>query len=468
MNPSLTFILPELIILAGAVIVLTAGVFGVRRHTVGILAFTTVMLGMLWLPGTLGAGHTFFNGMLVNDTFGFTMNFLLLFLTTLIILMSIGYAWPADHDTGEYYFFLITAAAAMMLAVSSGNLMMIYLAVETLSIISYILASYLKKDLYSTEAGLKYFLFGALSTGLMLYGISLIYGLFGTLDLGAIGTSLATTHPHDLTLILAAVLVFAGLAFKASLAPFHIWVADVYDGAPWPVAAFFSIAPKALGFALIVKIFFIYPYFIASSWTMIGVFLAMITMSIGNLSAFHQTSVKRLLAFSSVAQAGYMLAGLSTGIIGLPATFYYIIVYAFMNLGAFVCAASLSTERAPLDSFKGLARRSPAAAFIFSVFLLSLAGLPPLAGFLAKFMVIVAIMNTQHYILSAIFMINSVIAFFYYLKIIRTMYFDEPCNTALVPTPLFAALIQAICLTAVIILGIWPQFMLNVMSKIFS
>jgi NADH-quinone oxidoreductase subunit N len=385
----------------------------------------------------------------------------------LTVLMSMGYRWADNEDAGEYYFFLLAAAISMTFAVSAGNLLMIYLAVETLSIISYILACSFKKDLYSTEAGVKYFLFGALSTGLMLYGISLVYGLCGTLDLAGVGMKLAAGGIDTPTLALAGLLVFAGLAFKASLVPFHMWVADVYEGAPWPVAAFFSIGPKALGFALIVKIFFGSAAFMASGWTGLAIVLAILTMTLGNFAAFHQTSVKRLLAFSSVAQAGYMLAGLAAGVIGLKAAFFYIVIYAFMNMGAFAAAAFLSSERAELDSFKGLARRAPAGALVLSVFLLSLAGLPPLSGFLAKFLVIVAVVEAKEYILAGAVVANSVVAFFYYLKVIKAMYFETSTATGKIKIALGGQMVMGLCLVAVITFGIWPQPIMGILKLVF-
>ena len=467
MISSIQFVIPELILTCGALALLMGGVFGLRRKALGLMALFSVVMGFLALPGTPGAGNIVFSGMLTNDIFGFAMRAFVLLAAGLTLLMSMGYRWPDDEDTGEYYFFLLAAAISMTLAVSAGNLLMIYLAVETLSIISYVLACYFKKDLYSTEAGLKYFLFGALSTGIMLYGISLVYGLMGTLDLAGIGARLASGGIHAPMLALAGVMIFAGLAFKASLVPFHMWVADVYEGAPWPVAAFFSIGPKALGFALLVKVFLGFPAFVTSGWEGIAVALAIATMTLGNLAAFHQTSVKRLLAFSSVAQAGYMLAGLASGVPGVKAAFFYIVIYAFMNMGAFACAAFLSSERADLDAFKGLGRRAPAGAFIFSVFLVSLAGLPPLAGFLAKFFVILCAVDARQYVLAGAVVANSIVAFFYYLKIIKAMYFEETSSVEPIKVPLCGQMVLVLCLLAVVVLGLWPQPVMNILAVVF-
>lgn len=468
MSGSLLFVLPEQIMAAGAVVLLLGGVFGLRRGILGLTALLTLLAGVACLPGTLDGARVIFSGMLLNDMFGFVMRSFILLVAGLAVLMSIGYTWPDNDDAGEYYFFLLTATIAMTLAVTSGHLLMIYLSVETLSITSYVLACYFKKDFFSTEAGLKYFLFGALSTGLMLYGISLVYGIFGTLDLADIGRRMPEAGAHHPLLVLAAVLVFAGLAFKAGIAPFHMWVADVYEGAPWPVAAFFSIGPKALGFALLVRVFFGYSLFVTSSWAGVAVVLSIATMTIGNFSAFHQQSVKRLLAFSSVAQAGYILAGLASGALGLQAAFFYIFVYAFMNIGAFACAAFLSSERAEIQSFQGLARRSPFGAAFFSLFLLSLAGLPPLAGFLAKFFVVRAAVLTTHYGLAAAVMLNSLVAFFFYLKVIKAMYIDEPVTDARIGRiPVAGKVLIVLCALAVVVFGLCPSLLTGILARVF-
>ncbi|MBF0593604.1 MAG: NADH-quinone oxidoreductase subunit N [Candidatus Omnitrophica bacterium] len=471
MTSVMTFIYPELILVTGALLVLMTGAFGLKRRTIGLIAFLTVLAAALALPGTADVHQIIFSRMLINDVLGLSMRYFILLALGLAVLMAIATSWPDDSDAGEYYFFLLIAAVSMTLAVTAGNLMVIYLTVETLSIVSYLLACFYCKDLFSTEAGLKYFLFGALSTGLMLYGISLAYGIFHSLDLSVIGGVLAAGNVNSLLLITAAVLIFAGLAFKASLVPFHMWVADVYEGAPWPVAAFFSIGPKALGFALMVRIFLSYPAFMHSGWGAVAVFLAIATMTAGNLAAFHQSSVKRVLAFSSVAQAGYIFAGMATGSLGLKAAFFYIVIYAFMNMGAFASAAFLSTGRSTLESFQGLSRRSPSGALIFSIFLLSLAGLPPLAGFLAKFFVVWTALETRHFVLAGAVMANSVIAFFYYLKIIKAMYFDQPSTTeplSAINIPLTGKLLLVICLLMVIYLGIHPQPVMNILLSVFK
>ncbi len=468
MNHSVQFLMPEMVLVAGAIITLMAGVFGARRWLSGFLALGSLTVGIWLLTSALGSSGRIFSGMLVNDALGVIMRLFFLAATALAVLLSVAFAWKDDDDAGEYFFFLLVAAVSLMIAACAGNLMMIYLAVETLSVVSYVLAGSLKKDLYATEAGLKYFLFGALSTGLMLYGITLVYGLFGTLDLAGINARLMNTAVHAPTLVLAAVMIFAGLAFKAAIVPFHMWVADVYEGAPWPVAAFFSVAPKALGFALLVRIFFGCPAFMHSGLWGVASVLAMATMTVGNLSAFHQTSVKRLLALSSVGQAGYVLAGLATGLLGLQAAFFYLAIYLFMNMGAFVSAALLSPVQADIEAFKGMARRAPAGALFFSVFLLSLAGLPPLAGFMAKFFVIRAAVEVKDLWLAGFVVMNSVVAFFYYLKVIKAMYFDEPTAQGEVRISLSGYLLLFSCLSGVVLFGLWPGPLLSFLSVIFT
>ncbi len=465
---SLNFISSELIVLALGLVVLMGGVLGARRKFLGAAAITAVVAAIVFLPETMNIPGDIFSGMLTANFLGFSMRAFVLVGAGLAILMSINFRWPDDEHAGEYYFLLLTAVVSMMLAVSADNLLMIYLAVETLSIISYVLTCSFRKDLYSTEAGLKYFLFGALSTGIMLYGISLVYGLLGTLDLEGIGVRLAAGGVDLPLLVLAVLMVFAGLAFKASLVPFHMWVADVYEGAPWPVAAFFSIGPKALGFVLLIKVFFSYAVLMSSGWAWLAALLAIATMTLGNLAAFHQTSVKRLLAFSSIAQAGYILAAMATGLMGLKAAFFYLVIYAFMNMGAFACAAFFGeASHSDITAFKGLGRRAPLAALIFSIFLMSLAGLPPLAGFMAKFFVIMSAVAGAHYVLAGAIVANSVIAFFYYLKIIKTMYFEDCSSQEPVSLHLSGLFLFIFCLLAVLYFGIFPSGLMNILTIIF-
>ncbi len=467
MTNSFHFVSAELVLALGAFVILMAAVFGMERRTLAFVALSALILAIFRLPSTLPLGQSVLGGMVVNDIFGYGMRLFILLTVVMVVLMSMAYAWPQDEDMGEFYFFILIATVALDLAACAGNLAMVYLAVETLSIISYVLAGYFKKDLYSTEAGVKYFLFGALATALMLYGITLVYGLYGTLDMAHIGARIAGGDVQGPALVVAAVLIMAGLAFKASLVPFHMWVADVYEGAPWPVAAFLSVTSKALGFILLVRIFFSNAVVVAPFWGCVAPVIAILTMTIGNMAAFHQNSVKRMLAFSSVAQAGYIFAAMALGQVGLTAAFFYIAVYAFMNMGAFAAAAFLSPVNAQLEAYRGLGRRAPVMAFLFSVFLLSLAGLPPLAGFLAKFFVIWTAVEARDYILAGAVVLNSVIGFFYYLKVIKAMYFDEQ---AAVHDPRISwqgYLLVGGCVWGVVFLAIHPQAVLDILALMF-
>ncbi len=467
MSYSFNFISVELVLVLGALGILMAAVFGLGRKNLVFAALITVAFAIFRLPSTLPLGQPVFGGMLISDAFGYGMRLFVLLTVAMVIFMSMAYSWFQEEDSGEFYFFILIATVALDLAVCAGNLAMVYLTVETLSIVSYVLVGYFKKDLHSTEAGIKYFLFGALATGLMLYGISLVYGLCGTLDMGLIGTRLAAGEIQGPALVVAAVLILAGLAFKASLVPFHMWVADVYEGAPWTVAAFLSVTSKALGFVLLVRIFFSHAVVAAPFWGSVAPTIAILTMTVGNLAAFHQSSVKRMLAFSSVAQAGYIFAAMALGQTGLTAAFFYIAVYAFMNMGAFAAAAFLSPARSELDAYSGLGRKAPVMAFFFSVFLLSLAGLPPLAGFLAKFFVIRTAVEARDYILAAAVVLNSIIGFFYYLKVIKTMYFDHETSARDCPVSFLAYLLVGGCACGVIFLAIHPQAVLDILALMF-
>ncbi len=417
--------------------VLMAGAFGRYKSLAGELSLAGLILAAFVLPASFNAGPAAFSGMLVNDGLAMIFRPILILAAGMIILLSLGDKNLPAEDGPEYYFFLLVATVSMLLAVAANNLMMIYIALESISIVSYIMAGFLKRDVFSSEAGVKYFLFGALSTGITLYGISLIYGLFGTLDLNLIREILAAGEVNHLALSVALVLALVGFAFKCSLVPFHMWTPDVYQGAPTPVAAFFSVAPKAVGFAFFLRVFVENFQGVFSYWTPLAGFMALLTMTIGNIAALKQENVKRLLAYSTIAQAGYIFVGLAVGTPeGIKATLYYIFIYTLMNLGAFGCviavANTIKSDR--IEDYAGLYKREPLLAIVLTVSLLSLAGIPPLAGFLAKFFILASAVEAKYVLLAVAVVLNSVIALYYYAKIIKVMFLDEPKPLMVAPT----------------------------------
>ena len=363
---------------------------------------------------------------------------------------------------GEFYALLLLAGLSIMLASAAVNLVMIYLSIEFLSITSYVLTGYLRNDARSTEGALKYFIYGSAASAVMLYGFSLLYGATGTTDLAAIATALATGSATVQWLVVpATIMALAGLGFKIALVPYHQWSPDAYEGAPTPVTAFLSVGPKAAGFAVLIRFLLTALPDFQVSWTAVLAGVAIVTMSLGNLVALWQTNVKRLFAYSSIAQAGYMLIGLAalypqaeswtTGVNGL---LVYLFAYLFTNLGAFavIIAVENRTGSANIPDFAGLIHRSPFLALTMLVFLLSLIGIPPTGGFLGKLFVFGAAIQRRMILLAVVGIINSVVSVYYYYAIMRQMFFGEAGDTE--PIKLTPSLGFVVGINVVMVLGI--------------
>ncbi len=463
-SASIGYFLPELILAGAAIAVLIAGLFIRNKAVLGALCLAAIILSICNMPHSFQATGPLFSNMLINDSFSEFFKEITLLVMGLVILISIGYKPLDDESAGEYYFLLMSAAVAMMLAAASDNLIMIYISLEAISLISYILTAFLKHNRSSSEAALKYFLFGTLSTGVMLYGISFIYGLFGTTDLSAISSALLSSGVNGLAASVSLILIFAGLSFKCALIPFHMWVPDTYQGAPTPITAFLSAGPKAIGFAILIRIFLknFFPMF--PDWVDIVQAVSIITMTAGNILAINQEDIKRMLGYSSIAQAGYILIGFVVGTsLGIQAVMYYIIAYVLMNIGAFGCVILVfnSIKSDCIEEYSGLSRREPALAFCLTVFLLSLAGIPPLAGFFGKFMVFAAAIQSKYYMLAIAGVINSVLAVFYYVKVIKFMYLNDPRTSVKEPKPFPAKLAIIIALIGILVIGLFPVPFIN-------
>lgn len=455
------FILPETILLVFGLGILVYSLFTRNKNFLGGLALSAIVLAAISLPQAQASHAGLFFNMLTNDAFSCFFKAICLFISGIVILISMGYkALPDDH-MGEYYFLLLVATLAMLLAVSSNSLLLIYIALEMLSLASYVLVGFFKNDSLSSEGALKYFIFGALSTGIMLYGISFLYGLFGTTDLSAISHSLTSGATNTLVASVLLLLLLAGLCFKCALVPFHLWVPDAYQGAPTAVTAFISVGPKAVGFAVLLRVFTknFFPLYV--DWVEITMLISIFTMTIGNVIAISQNNIKRMLGYSSIAQAGYILMGIVVGTrAGMEGVLYYILAYAFMNLGAFGCVVLVSNSVGSdaIQDYAGLYKKDPVSAFTLSVFLLSLAGIPPLAGFFGKFLIFAAAIESRFIFLAIVAAVNSVIAVFYYVKVIKYMYLHEPGPAKTFEkksAPLQAAL--GIALIGVLLIGLYPH-----------
>ena len=436
------YLLPELVLLAGAAVVFLLDILWLRRVTSADRRLTWlpgVAIGVLLLAAVAmipSQGQTLTAAtMLSVDAFSLFFQALALMGVGLVILTAMPYMKGRTPFGGEFYAFLLITALAICLAVSANNLVLIYVSFEFLSITSYVLAGYFREDRKSGEAALKYFLFGATASAMMLYGMSLIYGATGTVDLVQISNTLAaSTQPNLIWLVVPAiVMLLAGFGFKASLVPFHQWAPDTYEGAPTPVTAFLSTASKATGFAILMRVFITaFAGAIAVRWVPVLVIIAVLTMSLGNLVALRQTNVKRLLAYSSIAQAGYILIGVAAAqanpnliFNGINGVLIYLLAYLFTNLGAFAVVIAIENEtgKVEIKDYAGLVKRSPWLSVLLLVFLLSLAGIPPTGGFIGKFFVFGAAVQSQMWVLLAIAAVNTVVAAFYYLNIARYMFF---------------------------------------------
>ncbi|MGB8646542.1 MAG: NADH-quinone oxidoreductase subunit N [Anaerolineae bacterium] len=375
----------------------------------------------------------------VADNFTHFFRIFALVAGIIILAGSFTYLRGRTAYRGEFFGLFALAVLAMVLMAGSTNLLMIYLATEFLSYISYILTGFLRENRKSNEASLKYFLYGAVTSATMLYGISLLYGATGSLSLNQIAAAFQANPANDNLALFAAALILTGFGFKIALVPFHQWSPDAYEGAPTPVTAFLSVGPKAAGFAILIRVFVsgIIPY--QGSWGILLAVISALTMTVGNVIALSQTNVKRLLAYSSIAQAGYMLIGLvglnlsgTAPIDGLNAVLIYLFAYLFTNLGTFLIVIAIENQTGATDisQYGGMIRRAPFLSAMLVFFMLSLAGIPPTAGFIGKFAVFTAALQSGQLPLAIIGVINSIISVFYYFRVLRPMFFEPALDAA--------------------------------------
>jgi NADH-quinone oxidoreductase subunit N len=474
MNQSIDYhaILPEMILSATILLVLIADAFLSARRKwftmpIGFVGTVAALVATLTL---IGEDRTTFNGMFVVDGFAVLFKIFFLAVALLVLLLSLRYFRDGRFYQGEYYFLLLTSFLGCLLMPSSRDLLMLFISLELVSAPGFLIAAFRKSDPRSNEAGLKFFLIGVLSTAVMLYGMSLIYGVAGSLNLGEIAAALSGPLPRgEETLVLAAILfVVAGFAFKVSAVPFQFWAPDTYEGAPVPVAAFLATASKAAGFAGLLQLMFVAFVNQHEFWTPIFAALSIATMTIGNLVALQQQQVVRLLAYSSIAQAGYMLlpfalvsSDAAVNQDAFAAAVTYILIYAIMTLGAFAVVIAMSRESRGLliSDFAGLGRRSGLLAFAMTVFMVSLAGIPPTAGFWAKFVVFGAAIERGGIgtVLAVIMIVNSVISLYYYLAVPRQMLFVEPEQDRPLMSPGLVTAVTVITTVAVVAVGVWPE-----------
>jgi NADH-quinone oxidoreductase subunit N len=461
--PDFVAFIPELILTVAVCLLLFIDLFVPKdkKHYLGIFALIGLIVTMASVVSLWGQNRSTFSNMLVLD--GFALYFKLIFVSVAIltILISLRYLIIEEINLGEYYAMILFATIGMMLLAASTDLISIYIALELTSLSLYILAGFIKRDPKSLEAALKYFLLGAFTSGIVLYGMALLYGLTGTTNLKAIATYLGEHKLLDSPgLILAMILLVAGFSFKIAAVPFHMWVPDVYEGAPSSITAFMSVGPKAAAFAALMRIFLVALPAIQDHWRIIFWVLSALSMTIGNVVAIAQTSLKRMLAYSSIAHAGYILIGLVAGSqLGYASMLLYFLVYIFMNLGAFamiILLCSRGSRGDQISDFTGLAQLNPYAALALVIFFLSLAGIPPTAGFVAKLYIFAAAIKAQYIWLAIIGVLNSAVSVYYYFRVVRVMYMQDLAGTINFSSS--PALVTALGIMAIatLIIGIYP------------
>jgi NADH-quinone oxidoreductase subunit N len=428
---ALTLASPELLAAIGALVLLMVGVFADPKSGGPVTALTVAVLAVvLYLVWTSGEGSVFGGGY-VNDAFARLMKILTVGGSLVTLAMSREFARREKFDMFEFPVLVLLATLGMMLMVSANNLLALYMGLELQSLALYVVAAIDRDNSRSSEAGLKYFVLGALSSGMLLYGISLVYGFTGQIGFDAIAQSLAGSE-RQVGLLFGLVFILAGLAFKISAVPFHMWTPDVYEGAPTPVTAFFAAAPKMAAMAMLVRVVMDGFAPVKLDWQQVIIFISIASMVLGAFAAIGQTNIKRLMAYSSIGHVGFALVGLAAGSQnGIRGVAIYMIIYLVMTLGTFAFILAMRTKNGQVENIAdlaGLSRTNPLMAFALTMLMFSLAGIPPLAGFFAKWYVFLAAMEANLITLSVIGVLASVVGAYYYLRIIKIMWFDEPAE----------------------------------------
>ena len=424
----ISYILPELFLSLSIIFLLMFGVFVKKSFKlVYSLTILTLVLSVALLINQPNEIVKVFNESYIIDKLSILMKVLTLVFCLFVLLYSKEYLKFNNIDKIEYPILVLTSVLGMLLMISSYDLIIFYLGLELQSLCLYILASFKKDNLKSTEAGLKYFILSALATGILLYGCSLIYGFTGSTNFDAISNNL---DQRNTGAVFGIVFVIVGLAFKISLVPFHMWTPDVYEGSPTSVTLFFATVPKIAALTVFIRFMYVPFVNLISEWQTIVIFLAVGSMILGAIAAIGQENIKRLLAYSSIGHMGYAIAGLSTGSnTGIQSALIYLIIYLVMNIGAFCCILMMKRENIfceKISDLSGLSKNHPMLALSLLIIFFALAGIPPLAGFFAKFYIFMAVIESEMYILAIIGLLTTVISAFYYLRIIKIIYFDKP------------------------------------------
>ena len=423
----LNFLIPEILLITSILVLLMVGVF--IKNSFEIIYRSSIFLILLILLVILTSDIKdikIFNDSFVIDHFSIYLKILILVSTFFIFLISQRYITDIKNNKFEYPIIVLLAILGMFIMVSSNDLILFYLGLELQSLALYILASIDRDNIRSSEAGIKYFVLSALSSGLLLYGCSLLYGFAGSTNFVEIANR---SLDYNIGIIFGMVFILVGLAFKVSVVPFHMWTPDVYQGAPTSVTSFFSVVPKLAGIAIFIKFMYLPFGKIINEWQSIIVFMSIASMILGAVAAIGQKNIKRLMAYSSIGHMGYAIAGIAAGTInGVKSTLVYISIYLVMNIGIFACILLMKRGGKyieEIDELSGASKNHPLMSFALLIILFSLAGIPPLAGFFAKFYIFMAVIESEMYILAIVGLVTTVVSAFYYIRIIKIMYFDE-------------------------------------------
>ncbi len=479
----LFLILPELFVISAACVVfaLDPVLHPSKSAVLAWLSLGTLAICMGVTASQLNQEASGFGGLIVIDAYGGFWKLLLYFVTGLTVLLSYSYLKEERLYFGEYYGFVLLALAGMMVMVSAADLLTIYLGTELMSLSLYVMAGLKRSEPRSLEASAKYFVLGAFSSGILLYGISLVYGATGSTRLPAIATAISAQSLDDLLLLFATILLAVGFGFKLAVVPFHMWTPDVYQGAPTSVTAFMAVASKAASFGAFLRIFVEGLGGLKANWSAIFLLLCLATLVLGNVVAIVQTNIKRMLAYSSIAHAGYALIGVvaagqlrespaSTN--GITSVLLYLALYTFMTFGAFAVVAMLrkgGVEGEEIEDFTGLAKRHPLAALLMMIFMVSLAGIPPTGGFIGKFYVFMSAVEAGMTWLAVIALIFAAMSGYYYLRIVMVMYMREPgegtaASPRLVMSPALSVVL-ACAVAGVVIFGLYPNPLVNLATQ---
>ncbi len=472
----LELFIPELSLAVTAVAIILLDLFIQRKGLLTIISLAGLVVSAGFTIAMWGSSQTAFNNMLAVDSFALFFKLLFLGIAALVILASVDYVSKFARFQGEYHALVLLSTLGLMLMAATTDLISIYIALELASISLYALTGFLK-DQKSSEASLKYLLLGAVASAVLLFGMALVFGVTGKTQLGEIAQVLQSislpTVLASPALILGIVLLIAGFGFKIAAVPFHMWVPDVYEGAPTPITAYLSVGSKAAGFAIILRVFysaFGFPEWLSMNWGLIFAVLAAIGMTVGNVVALTQTNIKRMFGYSSIAQAGYLMVGLATmglspaaDVLGRSGVLFFLASYTVANMGAFIAIIAISNklDSDQIQDYSGISKRAPLLALALTLCLISLIGMPPAAGFMAKFYIFSGAVQHGLLWLVIIAVLNSVVSAYYYLRVAKMMWFGEPASEEKVPSS--GALRVALLLSCigVLLLGIFPGFIMN-------